>query len=542
MFHAPDLPERTMTTRGATSGLLLLLAGLAQPAPAQQNFDTVQIRTVKVADGVYMLMGSGGNIGVSAGPNGVVIIDDQFAPLTPKIKAAVAAINSGPIRFLLNRHWHWDHTGGNENMAKDGVVIVAHENVRHRLSVEQFVAAFDRKVPPSPEVALPIVTFTDAVSFYLNGDSINAFHVAPAHTDGDVIIWFRHANVVHMGDTYVRYGYPFIDLSSGGSVDGMVAAADKVLALTDARPPAKYKVGLVQMAMSADPDENLQHAIDRVEEAARQGARLVCLPELFRSRYFAQVEDAALFDLAEPVPGPSTEALGKVARRAGVVVIAPLFERRAPGLYHNTAAVIDADGRLVGLYRKMHIPDDPAYYEKFYFAPGDLGFRTFDTQVGRIGTLVCWDQWYPEGARLTALQGAHILFYPTAIGWHPRERQQHGAQQLDAWRTIQRSHAIANGLFVAAVNRVGHERPTEGGGDRADGIEFWGSSFLADPFGVVVMEAPRDREAVLVAEVDLARIEEVRRSWPFLRDRRIDAYAGIGERFLDNAPPLIADS
>ncbi len=312
--------------------------------------------------------------------------------------------------------------------------------------------------------------------------------------------------------------------------------------MTDARPPAKYKVGLVQMAMSADPDENLKHAIDGVEEAARQGARLVCLPELFRSRYFAQVEDPALFDLAEPVPGPSTEALGQVAKRAGVVVIAPVFERRAPGLYHNTAAVIDADGRLAGLYRKMHITDDPAYYEKFYFAPGDLGFRTFDTQVGRIGTLVCWDQWYPEGARLTALQGAHILFYPTAIGWHPRERQQHGAQQLDAWRTIQRSHAIANGLFVAAVNRVGHERPAEGGGDRADGIEFWGSSFLADPFGVVVMEAPRDRAAVLVAEVDLARIEEVRRSWPFLRDRRIDAYAGIGERFLDNAPPLIADS
>ncbi len=309
--------------------------------------------------------------------------------------------------------------------------------------------------------------------------------------------------------------------------------------MTDARPPAKYKVGLVQMAMSADPGENLKHAIDRVEEAARQGARLVCLPELFRSRYFAQVEDAALFDLAEPVPGPSTEALGKVARRAGVVVIAPVFERRAPGLYHNTAAVLDADGRLVGLYRKMHIPDDPSYYEKFYFAPGDLGFRTFDTQVGRIGTLVCWDQWYPEGARLTALQGAHILFYPTAIGWHPHERQQHGAQQLDAWRTIQRSHAIANGLFVAAVNRVGRERPAEGGGDRADGIEFWGSSFLADPFGVVVTEAPRDREAVLVAEVDLARIEEVRRGWPFLRDRRIDAYAGISERFLDNAPSAV---
>src|SRR5881296_3636845 len=306
--------------------------------------------------------------------------------------------------------------------------------------------------------------------------------------------------------------------------------------MTDRQPPARYTVGLVQMAMSADPDANLNTAVAKVAEAAAAGARLVCLPELFRSRYFAQHEDAASFDLAEPVPGPSTEALAQAAQRAGVVVIAPVFERRAPGLYHNSAAVIDADGRLVGIYRKMHIPDDPAYYEKFYFAPGDLGFRAFDTRVGRIGTLVCWDQWYPEGARLTALQGAHILFYPTAIGWHPRERQQHGAQQLDAWRTIQRSHAIANGLFVAAVNRVGHERPAEGGGDRADGIEFWGSSFLADPFGVVVMEAPRDREAVLVAEVDLARIEEVRRSWPFLRDRRVDAYGGIGSRFLDTAP------
>src|SRR5437867_902296 len=303
--------------------------------------------------------------------------------------------------------------------------------------------------------------------------------------------------------------------------------------MTDARPPAKYKVGLVQMAMSADPDENLQHAIDRVEEAARQGARLVCLPELFRSRYFAQVEDAALFDLAEPVPGPSTEALGKVARRVGVVVIAPLFERRAPGLYHNTAAVIDADGRLVGLCRNMQITDDPAYYEKFYFAPGDLGFRTFDTQVGRIGTLVCWDQWYPEGARLTALQGAHVLLYPTAIGWHPKEKGTHGAQQLDAWRTIQRSHAIANGCYVAAVNRVGHERPAAADGDR---IAVWGSLVPAGPFGAIVAEAPQDREAIVQGEIDLGRIEEVRRGWPFLRDRRIDAYAGIGSRFLDDHP------
>jgi len=301
--------------------------------------------------------------------------------------------------------------------------------------------------------------------------------------------------------------------------------------MTKSEPPAKYRIGLVQMAMSADPDANLDRAVARVEEAAAAGAGLLCLPELFRSLYFAQREDAALFDLAEPVPGPTTDVLGKVAKRARVVVIAPIFERRAPGLYHNTAAVIDADGRLVGLYRKMHIPDDPAYYEKFYFTPGDLGFRVFDTRVGRIGTLVCWDQWYPEGARLTALQGANILFYPTAIGWHPKEKASHGPQQLDAWRTIQRSHAIANGLYVAAVNRVGYE--PAGSEDHAGGIEFWGSSFLADPFGAVVTEAPADRETLLVGEVDLARIEEVRRGWPFLRDRRIDAYAGLGSRFLD---------
>ncbi len=215
------------------------------------------------------------------------------------------------------------------------------------------------------------------------------------------------------------------------------------------------------------------------------------------------------------------------------MVIAPVFERRAAGLYHNSAAVIDADGRMVGIYRKMHIPDDPAYYEKFYFTPGDLGFRAFDTRVGRIGTLVCWDQWYPEGARLTALQGANVLFYPTAIGWHPKEKATHGAQQLDAWRTIQRSHAIANGCYVAAVNRVGHERPA---GTDGEGIEFWGSSFLVDPFGAVVAEAPRDREVIVVGEIDLGRIEEVRRGWPFLRDRRIDAYAGIGSRFLDDRP------
>ena len=301
--------------------------------------------------------------------------------------------------------------------------------------------------------------------------------------------------------------------------------------MTASSRPGKFAVGLVQMKMSLDPEANLRQAVAKIGEAAAADAKVVCLPELFRSRYFAQTEDARVFDLAEPIPGPSTEALGKAAQRLGVVVIAPVFERRAAGLYHNSAATIDADGRVAGVYRKMHIPDDPAYYEKYYFAPGDLGFRAVDTSVGRIGTLVCWDQWYPEGARLTALQGANILFYPTAIGWHPKEKATHGAGQLDAWRTIQRSHAIANGCYVAAVNRVGHEPPATGDGD---GIEFWGSSFLADPFGAIVAEAPVEREAIVVAEVDLARIEEVRRGWPFLRDRRIDAYGGIASRFLDD--------
>jgi N-carbamoylputrescine amidase len=291
----------------------------------------------------------------------------------------------------------------------------------------------------------------------------------------------------------------------------------------------RFTIGLVQMAMSADPAANLAKAVAKVREAAAAGAKLICLPELFRSRYFAQREDAALFDLAEPVPGPSTEALAVVARETGSVIIVPVFERRAAGLYHNSAVTLDADGRVAGLYRKMHIPDDPAYYEKFYFTPGDLGFKAVDTKVGRVGTLVCWDQWYPEGARLTALQGASVLCYPTAIGWHPKEKKQVGAEQRDGWRTVQRAHAIANGVYVAAVNRVGLEKP-EGGGD---GIEFWGSSFVADPFGVVIAEAPVDKETVLLAEIDTARIEEVRRGWPFLRDRRVDAYGGITARFLD---------
>ncbi|HEX9399343.1 MAG TPA: carbon-nitrogen hydrolase [Anaeromyxobacter sp.] len=291
----------------------------------------------------------------------------------------------------------------------------------------------------------------------------------------------------------------------------------------------KFKVGLVQMSMSADPQENVEKAAARVADAARKGAQVVCLPELYRSPYFCQKEDAALFDLAETVPGPSTERLSEVARKAGVAVVVPIFEKRAPGLYHNSAVVLDADGKTAGLYRKMHIPDDPAFYEKFYFTPGDLGFKAIDTRFGKIGTLICWDQWYPEGARLTALQGAAILFYPTAIGWHPHEKEQHGAAQRDAWRTIQRSHAIANGCYVAAVNRVGHER---GQPDEA-GLQFWGTSFLCDPFGVVIAEASTDQEEILMGEVDVSRIEEVRRGWPFLRDRRIDAYAGIEKRFID---------
>ena len=286
------------------------------------------------------------------------------------------------------------------------------------------------------------------------------------------------------------------------------------------------------MRCGPDSAENLTRAIAGVEEAASAGAEVVCLPELFRSQYFCQREDPATFDLAEPVPGPTTAALGDVARRRGVAVVAPVFERRAAGLYHNSAAVIDADGRIAGLYRKMHIPDDPAYYEKFYFTPGDLGFPAFDVKPGRVATLICWDQWYPEGARLAALQGASVLFYPTAIGWHPHEKTEHGSSQLEAWMTVQRGHAVANGLYVAAVNRVGHEQPDSGGA----GIEFWGNSFVADPQGGLLARASADREQVLLAEVDPARIEDVRRNWPFLRDRRIDAYGGLTRRFLDQEP------
>jgi N-carbamoylputrescine amidase len=298
----------------------------------------------------------------------------------------------------------------------------------------------------------------------------------------------------------------------------------------------KYRVGLVQMSCGPDPDANLDKAADRVQDAARQGADVICLPELFRAQYFCQREDIALFDMAETIPGPSTERLSAIAREAKVTIIASLFERRAPGLYHNTAAVLQQDGSLGGIYRKMHIPDDPLYYEKFYFTPGDLGFKAFDTAVGKIGTLVCWDQWYPEGARLTALQGANVLFYPTAIGWHPAEKKEFGAAQYDAWQTIQRAHAIANGVYVAAVNRVGHEHG-DVRGNRAEGagLEFWGGSFLADPFGRVIAKAAHDKEEILIGEIDLRLLEDTRRNWPFLRDRRIDAYGPIVHRFLDDS-------
>jgi N-carbamoylputrescine amidase len=291
--------------------------------------------------------------------------------------------------------------------------------------------------------------------------------------------------------------------------------------------PEKFRIGLVQMRCVDDADANVATAVARVREAATKGAQIVCLPELFRTPYFCQREDAALFDLAEPIPGPTTEALSAVARDMGVAVVASVFERRAAGVYHNTAVVLGADGKEAGRYRKMHIPDDPLYYEKFYFTPGDLGFVAVDTHVGRIGTLVCWDQWYPEGARLTALAGADVLFYPTAIGWHPAEKAQYGAAQRTAWQVMQRAHAIANGVYVAAVNRVGHEGPRDGG------LEFWGSSFVSDPFGVVLAEADTSEETVLIAECDRRAQEDVRRNWPFLRDRRIDAYGDITQRFRD---------
>jgi N-carbamoylputrescine amidase len=288
------------------------------------------------------------------------------------------------------------------------------------------------------------------------------------------------------------------------------------------------KIALVQMRCGPEPQKNFDRAVEFVREAAGQNAEIVCLPELFRSQYFCQTEEHANFSLAEEVPGKSTTALGELARELGVVIVASLFEKRSAGLYHNTAAIIDSDGKLLGKYRKMHIPDDPLYHEKFYFAPGDLGFKAWDTQRGKIGVCICWDQWYPEAARLTALQGAEIIFYPTAIGWHPSEKAEFGKAQHAAWETIQRGHAIANGCYVAAANRIGHEAPAGGAG-----IEFWGQSFLCGPDGEIIAKGSVDREEIVTGDVDWARVDQHRTHWPFLRDRRIDAYAGIERRMLD---------
>jgi len=290
------------------------------------------------------------------------------------------------------------------------------------------------------------------------------------------------------------------------------------------KPGNTVKVGLVQMSCAPEPEANMKKALARINDAARRGAQIVCLQELFRSQYFCQTEDIELFKLAEPIPGSSTEALSRVARQKKIVIVASLFEKRAAGLYHNTAVIIDADGRVAGKYRKMHIPDDPLYYEKFYFTPGDLGFASHDTRYGRVGTLVCWDQWFPEAARLTALSGAQFLFYPTAIGWLPGEEEEMNAAQHQAWETIQRGHAIANGLYVVVVNRVGQEGQ----------LRFWGQSFVVDPFGRIVARASADKEEVLVVECDLDLIDKTRQNWPFLRDRRIESYNGLGFRFLES--------
>ncbi len=288
------------------------------------------------------------------------------------------------------------------------------------------------------------------------------------------------------------------------------------------------KLGLLQHACSSDPRANLAKTLAFAERAAKQGAQIICTQELFRSQYFCQNEDHENFKLAEPIPGPSTAAFQKLAKKHGVVIIASLFEKRASGVYHNTAAIIDADGSLLGMYRKMHIPDDPLFYEKFYFTPGDLGFRAWQTRYGRIGVLICWDQWYPEGARLTAMQGAEILFYPTAIGWHPSEKKEYGTNQHGAWELIQRSHAVANGCYVAAINRIGLEQPIGG-----DGLEFWGQSFVAGTSGQILSKASVDKEEVMIVPVDLSKVDVTRTHWPFLRDRRIDAYGGLTQRLLD---------
>jgi N-carbamoylputrescine amidase len=298
---------------------------------------------------------------------------------------------------------------------------------------------------------------------------------------------------------------------------------------TKLEPISKFKIGLIQISLGKNPDDNLKKAIKWIERAAKRGANVICLPELFRSQYFCQKEDIENFNLAETIPGPSTEAISKVCKKLRVVVVTSLFEKRASGIYHNTAAIINDEGKLEGIYRKMHIPDDPAYYEKFYFTPSDLGYKAFNNKFGKISTLICWDQWYPEAARLSAMQDPSVIFYPTAIGWHPHEKKEHGKAQFEAWQTVQRGHAIANGIYIAAVNRIGLEKPDT----NSAGIEFWGSSFVADPQGIIIAQASTNKEEILIAEIDLSRIEYIRCNWPFLRDRRIDSYDGITKRYLD---------
>jgi N-carbamoylputrescine amidase len=290
-----------------------------------------------------------------------------------------------------------------------------------------------------------------------------------------------------------------------------------------------YTIALLQLNLNGNAEKNLKKSIEWVKKAVKKGGQVICLPELYNSFYFCQKEDTSYFDLAEPLHSTSFKAFSALALELGVVIIVPFFEKRTIGLYHNSAYIIDNDGKEAGLYRKMHIPDDPAFYEKYYFTPGDLGFKAIDTHFGKIGTLICWDQWYPEGARITALQGAQVLFYPTAIGWHPNEKEQYGKKQHDAWMTVQRGHAVANGIFVAAANRVGFEQPVLS----QPGIEFWGSSFIAGPQGEILAQASHDKEEIILAEIDLSLMEDVRRNWPFLRDRRIDAYGDILKRFVD---------
>ena len=292
----------------------------------------------------------------------------------------------------------------------------------------------------------------------------------------------------------------------------------------------KFTVGIVQMKCTTNKEENLTRATEKIRETAKRGAQVISLHELFAGEYFCRTEDAELFDLAEAVPGPTTERLARVAKELKVALVVSVFERRAAGVYHNTCAVLDADGSYLGKYRKMHIPDDPLYYEKFYFTPGDLGFLNFDTKYARVGVQICWDQWYPEGSRLTAMKGAQVIFYPTSIGWHPHEKGEVGAAQLDSWKTIQRAHAVANGIYVAVVNRVGYEGKPEKGDA---GLEFWGNSFVADPSGQVMAEAAQDKEEILVVECDPEKSEDTRRNWPFFRDRRIDAFGGLLERWSD---------